>query len=325
MPLTTNEPMPKIDANLTLAVSPATKGGPPAPPLVRLGLDLGGTKIAAAVLSPDGAVTESRRTANPGGYDALIRTVRDLADSLVAPGTPIGMGIPGSVSPTTGLIRNCNATWVNGHDLAHDLAEGTGRQVRLANDADCFTLSEARDGAATGARVVFGVIVGTGVGGGVAVDGALLPGASGIGGEWGHIPLPWATADEYPGPKCWCGLNGCMENWASGPALQRDHGQGLSAPNIVTMAREGDAPARAALDRYISRLGRGLALICNVLDPDVIVLGGGMSNLDELYDALPTVIAKHIFADELAVRVLRNRHGDASGVRGAAWLWPHPG
>ena len=291
---------------------------------MRLGLDLGGTKIAAAVLGPDGAVMETRRTANPGDYGALIRTVRELADGLVSSHTPIGMGIPGSVSPTTGLVRNCNATWVNGHDLARDLAEGTGRQVRLANDADCFALSEARDGAAAGARVVFGVIVGTGVGGGAAVDGALLPGAGGIGGEWGHIPLPWATPEEYPGPTCWCGLSGCMENWASGPALERDHGQGLRAPEIVDRARAGDASAKAALERYISRLGRGLAVICNVLDPEVIVLGGGMSNVDELYDALPAVMARHMFTDELAVRVLRNRHGDASGVRGAAWLWPQP-
>jgi fructokinase len=291
---------------------------------MRLGLDLGGTKIAAAVLRPDGAAVQTRRTANPGDYDALIRTVRELADSLVPPGTPIGMGIPGSVSPTTGLVRNCNATWVNGHDLAHDLTQATGRQVRLANDADCFALSEARDGAAAGARVVFGVIIGTGVGGGVAVDGALLPGVGGIGGEWGHIPLPWASQDESPGPRCWCGLNGCMEIWASGPALERDHGQGLRAPDIVAKVRQGDLSAKAALDRYISRLGRGLAVICNVLDPQVIVLGGGMSNVDELYDALPAVMASHMFTDEIAVRVLRNRHGDASGVRGAAWLWPPP-
>ncbi|MHB8283930.1 MAG: ROK family protein [Caulobacteraceae bacterium] len=311
-------------AEQSCAVAPMVKAGPPANAGARLGLDLGGTKIAAAVLGADGAIMQTRRIPNPGEYGALIRAVRDLADGLVAPGTPIGMGIPGSVSPTTGLVRNCNATWINGHDLARDLAEGTGRDVRLANDADCFVLSETRDGAAVGARVVFGVIIGTGVGGGVAVDGALLPGAGGISGEWGHIPLPWAAADEYPGPSCWCGLSGCMEIWASGPALEREHGQGLRAPDIAAKAAQGDPHARATLERYISRLGRGLAVICNVLDPEVIVLGGGMSNVDELYDALPKVMAKHMFTDELAVRVLRNRHGDASGVRGAAWLWPHP-
>ncbi|MGC1301403.1 MAG: ROK family protein [Caulobacteraceae bacterium] len=289
---------------------------------IRLGVDFGGTKIEAATLDMDGRVLRTLRVANPGGYDAAIEAVRDLANVLSPAGTPIGLGGPGSPSPATGLIRNANSTWLNGRNFAADLGAATGRAVRVANDANCFALSEAVDGAAAGARVVFGVIVGTGVGGGIVVDGQLMTGAGGVAGEWGHIPLPWAQPDEHPGPKCWCGLHGCMETWASGPALERDYGQGVRAQEIVARARSGEGAARAALDRYISRLGRGLAAICNILDPDAIVLGGGMSNVEELYVALPGVMAPYLFTDRPEVRVVRNRHGDASGVRGAAWLWP---
>jgi len=299
-----------------------------APPLtgqvetaIRLGVDFGGTKIAAATLDGGGRVLETRRVDNPGGYDAAVAAVRDLVDALSPPGTPIGLGGPGSPSPVTGLIRNANSTWLNGRNFGADLEAATGRPVRLANDANCFALSEATDGAAAGAKVVFGVIIGTGVGGGIVVDGKLVAGAGGVAAEWGHIPLPWMQPDEYPGPRCWCGLHGCMETWASGPALERDYGQGVRAPEIVARARSGEADARAALTRYVSRLGRGLAVICNVLDPDVIVLGGGMSNVEELYAELPAAIAPFLFTDQPETRVVRNRHGDASGVRGAAWLW----
>ncbi len=295
---------------------------------VRLGIDLGGTKIAGALLLPDGSVGAHRRMATPRSYDELVRAIAEFADAL-APSreTPLGIGIPGSVSPSTGRVRNANLTYVNGHDLAGDLQAACGRRVRIANDADCFALSEAVDGAAAGARVAFGVILGTGVGGGVTVDGALIPGASGIAGEWGHIPLPWASPEESPGPKCWCGLHGCMERWASGTGFEEDYARapgaepGLRAPAIVARAEEGDAAAEAALDAYVSRLGRGLAVICNVIDPAVIVLGGGMSNVDALYPRLPDAIAPYVFTDRPVAKVVRNRHGDASGVRGAAWLW----
>ena len=287
----------------------------------RLGIDLGGTKIAAALLGPDGRVREERRTANPGAYDPLIATLRDLCDALAPRETPLGMGIPGSVSPTSGLVRNANSTFLNGRDLAADVAAATGRPVRLANDANCFALSEATDGAAAGSPSVFGVIIGTGVGGGLVIDGALVPGAGGVAGEWGHVPLPWSGADEPP-RTCWCGLRDCMEQWASGPAFERDYGQpGVRAPEIVARAQGGEAPAQAALDRYVSRLARGLAVICNVLDPHTVVLGGGLSNVDHLYAALPAAMRPFQFTDHPANRIVRHRHGDASGVRGAAWLW----
>ncbi len=290
---------------------------------LRLGVDLGGTKIAAAVLGPNGELVKEARTANPGAYDTLITTLRDMCDGLVGREVPLGMGTPGSISPTTGLIRNSNSTYINGRDFARDLTSALGRRVRLANDANCFALSEAVDGAAAGAPSVFGVIIGTGVGGGLAVDGKLLEGAGGIAGEWGHIPLPWPTSEDKLGRKCWCGLWDCMELWAAGTALEADYGAaGVRAPEIVARARSGEPAAAAALERYISRLARGLAVICNVVDPHVIVLGGGMSNVDELYERLPEAMAPYLFTDRPANRIVRNRHGDASGVRGAAWLWP---
>ena len=295
-----------------------------APAALTLGVDLGGTKIAAALLRADGEVMHERRTPNPRAYGPLLSAVRELCDGLAERQVALGMGIPGSVSPTTGLVRNCNSTFVNGRDLAADLAAATGRRVRLANDANCFALSEASDGAGAGAASVFGVIIGTGVGGGLVSGGRLLEGAGGVGGEWGHIPLPWPTPEESSQARtCWCGLRDCMEVWVSGPALERDYGGGVGAPEIVARAGAGDREAGAALQRYVSRLGRGLAVICNVLDPHVIVLGGGMSNVDRLYEALPGAMRPYLFTDSPANRIVRHRHGDASGVRGAAWLWPH--
>ena len=290
---------------------------------LRLGVDLGGTKIAAALLGADGAVQAERRTPNPGAYEPLLLAVRDLCDGLAGREVAFGMGIPGSISPTTGRVRGCNSTFINGRDLAGDLAHATGRKVRLANDANCFALSEAVDGAAAGSASVFGVIIGTGVGGGVVFNGSLVEGAGGIAGEWGHTPLPWPGPDEPAARTCWCGLSNCMEAWTSGPAFERDYGpDGVRAPEIVARALSGEPGARAALDRYVSRLARGLAVICNVLDPHTIVLGGGLSNIEHLYEALPAAMRPFQFTDQPANRVVRHLHGDASGVRGAAWLWP---
>ena len=286
----------------------------------RLGVDLGGTKIEAAVLDQAGVLGERRRLPTPRDYDGLVRAVRELADASAMRDTPLGLGMPGSISPATGLVRGANTTFLNGRDLARDLAQATGRRVRLANDADCFALSEARDGAAAGGRVAFGVILGTGCGGGVVVDGALLPGAGGIAGEWGHTPLPWSTPEEHPGPTCWCGRRGCMEMWVSGPAFERDGG--APSRELAAAAAAGEPVAAAALGRYVSRLARGLAGVCDIVDPAVIVLGGGMSNVDALYPAVEHALGPHVFTDHPVARVVKNRWGDSSGVRGAAWLWP---
>lgn len=291
----------------------------------RLGIDLGGTKIEAALMGRDGRLGDRRRTTTPRDYDGLLRAVRDLA-TAVDPGTsPLGVGIPGSISPDSGKVRGANTTFLNGRDLRADLAAATGREVRIANDADCFALSEATDGAAAGVRTAFGVILGTGCGGGVVVDGRLLPGAGGFAGEWGHTPLPWSTPDEHPGPLCWCGRLGCMEQWVSGPAFERDDGRSLTARDIAERVDGGEAHARASLHRYVSRLARGLAAVCDVIDPAVIVLGGGMSNVAALYPAVQEAMWPHTFTDAPVARVVKNHHGDSSGVRGAAWLWPEPG
>ena len=291
-------------------------------PAHRLGVDLGGTKIEAAVMTADGAIGERRRTPTPHDYDGLVRAVAELATAVATPATPLGIGIPGSPSPSTGLVRGANTTFLNGRDLGKDLAAATGRRVRVANDADCFALSEATDGAAAGAEVAFGVIIGTGCGGGVVVNGALVPGAGGIAGEWGHTPLPWASGEEHPGPMCWCGRRGCMEQWVSGPAFARDGG--APSEELGERAAAGEPQAVAALQRYVSRLARGLAVVCDIVDPAVIVLGGGMSNLDALYPAVERGMGPHTFTDAPVAKVVRNRWGDSSGVRGAAWLWPQP-
>ncbi|MGE5512576.1 MAG: ROK family protein [Bacteroidota bacterium] len=298
-------------------------------PQLRIGIDLGGTKIEGAVLRADRSELARYRIPTPrNDYQGTIEAVAGLIVRLEeACGTQgsIGIGIPGSVSPRTGLVQNANSTWLNGRSFDRDLAHRLGRPVRLANDANCFALSEAIDGAAAGARSVFGVILGTGCGGGLVHDGRLIDGPRGIGGEWGHNPLPWSSADEHPGPRCWCGRLGCMETWVSGPALAADHaratGENISAEDVARRAVAGDASACATLDRHASRLARGLAAVINVFDPEVIVLGGGLSRLKHLYDRLPALCAPHIFAEHAEIKVLPPRWGDASGVRGAAWLW----
>ncbi|MBM3570107.1 MAG: ROK family protein [Alphaproteobacteria bacterium] len=295
---------------------------------MRIGVDLGGTKIEAIALADDGAIAFRRRIDTPRAYRPTIEAIAALvaeADGAIGHRVPIGVGIPGTLSPATGLVKNANSTWLNGQALDRDLAAALGRQVRLANDANCFALSEASDGAGAGARIVFGVIIGTGCGGGIVVDGKILTGPHAVAGEWGHTPLPWMTPEEYPGPQCWCGKRGCIETFVSGTGLGRDHGHGLSAQEIVARADSGDVAASAALDRYVDRLGRGLAVIADILDPDAIVLGGGMSKLDRLYRDLPPAMARHVVGGGYQARILPPRHGDASGVRGAAWLWPISG
>ena len=301
---------------------------------MRVGIDLGGTKIEAVALSPAGEEIARRRVTTPPDYVALLDAIAALVRELDGPaheaGT-VGVGIPGTLVPRTGLVKNANSVWLNGRPLGRDLEERLHRPVRLMNDANCFALSEATDGAAAGAHVVFGVILGTGVGGGIVVDGRLLLGANLIAGEWGHNPLPWLGPDEWPGPPCYCGKRGCVEAWLSGPAFERDHaertGVALSGREIVEAAAGGDPGAAATLARYHDRLGRALASLVNLLDPDVVVLGGGMSNIAGLPEAASALLLRHLFAagadsDPVATRVVRAAHGDASGVRGAAWLWP---
>lgn len=298
---------------------------------IRIGIDLGGTKIAAAALLPDGQMTEELRLPTPrNDYEATLESIRQLVEQLEANtgerGT-VGVGMPGSISPATGLVQNSNSTWLNMQPFDRDLSQRLGRRVRLANDANCFALSEATDGAASGARTVFGVILGTGCGGGIVVNGELLNGPRGIAGEWGHNPLPWPEPDEYPGPHCWCGRRGCIEKWLSGPALEEDHhrvtGERLTAVEIGRRAAAGDSASRDTLARHASRLARGLAHVVNILDPDVIVLGGGLSQLKHLYDVVPRLMADHVLAHNAAVDIRPPKWGDASGVRGAAWLWGH--
>ena len=301
---------------------------------MRIGIDLGGTKIEAVALSRAGEEIARRRVATPRDYaaslDAIAGLVRELDRAADEAGT-VGVGIPGTLVPETGLVKNANSVWLNGRSLGSDLEQRLDRPVRLMNDANCFALSEATDGAAAGAHVVFGVILGTGVGGGIVVDGRCLLGANLIAGEWGHNPLPWPGAEEWPGPPCYCGKRGCVEAWLSGPAFERDHaehtGLTLSGREIVRAAAGGDPGAAATLARYQDRFSRTLASLINVLDPDVVVLGGGMSNIPGLPDAAHALLPRYLFAagadaDPVATRVVHAVHGDASGVRGAAWLWP---
>ena len=298
--------------------------------MIRLGVDVGGTKIEIIAIDADGRELLRRRVDSPrGDYDATVSAIAALvaaADSaLGAPGT-IGIGIPGIESPATGLIKNANSTWLIGRDFRADLERALARPVRLANDANCFAMSEAADGAGAGARVVFGVILGTGVGGGIVIDGQPLVGANAIAGEWGHNPLPWPEDDERPGPSCYCGRSGCIEQFLSGPGLAadfvREGGPGAPSAREISAAGEaGDAVSAGALARYEHRLGRALASIINVLDPDVIVLGGGLSNIGRLYENVPAIWSRWIFSDTVATRLRKNLHGDSSGVRGACWLW----
>jgi fructokinase len=294
----------------------------------RIGVDFGGTKIEVAALDVDGAFLNRRRAANPKSYDAAIETVVRLvaeAEREAGGEGSIGVGSPGSVSPLTGKMRNANSTYLNGRAFKEDLEAALGRPIRLANDANCLALSEAVDGAAAGAKTAFAVILGTGCGGGLAVDGKLIDGASGIAGEWGHVPLPWPSPGEAPGAKCWCGLHGCLETWISGSGLERDHaavtGETLEAVRIIARARTGELEASGSLERYIDRLGRAVAMICNILDPDVFVFGGGMSKVEEIYPRLPAAISPYVFSDGWLGRLAPARWGDSSGVRGAARLW----
>jgi len=293
----------------------------------RIGIDLGGTKIEVIALAPDGHERLRRRIPAPRGYDRTIRALVDLVAAVegeLAGTGSVGLGIPGTISPASGLVKNANSTELNGHPFDRDLAAALGRPVRVENDANCFALSEATDGAGAGAAVVFGVILGTGCGGGVVVSGKLVQGRHRIAGEWGHNPLPWPRADELPGLLCWCGRRGCLETIVSGPGLARDCDgpDARDATGLPDRAAAGDGLAVQALARHADRLARGLAHVVNLLDPDMIVLGGGLSNLDHLYAELPRLMSSYVFSDVCTTPIVRNRHGDSSGVRGAAWLWP---
>jgi len=295
---------------------------------MRIGIDLGGTKIAAIILDRAGQVVWEHRCGTPqGDYEGTVRALAatvEKADAAIGRRGVVGMGIPGSPLPKTGEIQNGNSTWMNGRRLGHDLETAIGRPVRIANDANCFALSEAIDGAGRDAHSVFGVIIGTGTGGGVVIDRKIVNGPMNIGGEWGHLPLPWPTPDEYPGPLCWCGRRGCMERWVSGPAMTADHerrtGKTLNAQEIAAQAPH-DPAAAETLERYIDRLARGLTLIVNVVDPEVVILGGGVSTVDAIYATLADKMTRHIFSARPFVTVKKPVYGDASGVRGAAWLW----
>jgi fructokinase len=296
---------------------------------LRIGIDLGGTKIEIAALDARGHVHLRRRIETPAGdyagtLDAIVALV-EAAERELGTTARIGVAMPGSLSLRTGRIRNANSTCLNGEALQQDLEARLARPVRLANDANCFTLSEAVDGAGEGAAVVFGVILGTGVGGGIAIHQRVLVGANAIAGEWGHNPLPAPTANDHPLPLCYCGKRGCIETYLSGPGLSADHaatgGERLHAAQIARRAERGDAACNTSLERYELRLARALAGVINILDPDVIVLGGGLSNLARLFTNVPRLWGEHVFSDEVRTRLVPARHGDSSGVRGAAWLW----
>lgn len=298
---------------------------------MKTGIDLGGTKIELIVLDHDGAERLRRRVPTPSGdYRATLAVIRALvldAEAQLNCCTTVGVATPGALSRATGRLKNSNSTCLNGQPLVEDLQSALQRPVRIANDADCFALSEATDGAAAGLANVFGVILGTGVGGGIVVNGRLLGGPNGIAGEWGHNPLPWPTDAERPGPACYCGRSGCIETFLSGPALTFDHqrraGQALDAREIVRRAEAGEAACTESLRIYEDRLARALAHVVNLLDPEAIVLGGGLSNCASLYRQIPALMEKHVFSDRLDMRLLAPRFGDSSGVRGAAWLWNH--
>jgi fructokinase len=293
----------------------------------RIGIDLGGTKIEIAVLGPDGAPILRHRVPTPGDYRqtlaAIATLVRD-SESQVGVTATVGIGIPGVISPATGLVKNANSLALNGQRLDQDLSQALDREVRVENDANCFALSEATDGAAAGYGVVFGVILGTGCGGGIVMHGRVHRGPHRVAGEWGHTPLPWPRGSEIPGPLCWCGKHGCLESYIAGPSLARDCDgpDAHDASTLPSRAAADEKNAIEALARHADRLARGLAVVINLLDPDAIVLGGGLSNMDHLYTELPRLIPTHAFSDTIATPILRNKHGDSSGVRGAAWLWP---
>jgi fructokinase len=294
---------------------------------MRIGIDLGGTKIESIALEADREVVPRRRMPTPRDYEATLGAietmVRDVESAAGRSGS-VGVGIPGTASSRTGLVKNANSTWLIGKPLQADLQRRLGRDVAIANDANCFAVSEAVDGAGTGAAVVFGVILGTGVGGGLVIDRKPLVGINGIAGEWGHTPLPWPQPDELPGGECYCGKHGCVETFLSGPALEREYASATQraapARQIVQAAESGDLIAARLLDRYDDRLARSLSVVINICDPDVIVLGGGMSNAPGLAERVSSLLPRYVFSDIVETRVVRNRHGDSSGVRGAAWL-----
>jgi fructokinase len=296
---------------------------------LRFGVDLGGTKIEVLVLDDDGRQLLRQRAATPrGDYAGTLRAVTALVDAAEAALNctgRVGICTPGAISPRTGLLKNSNSVCLNGRPLLQDLQQCLGREVRIANDADCFALSEARDGAARGAAGVFGVIVGTGTGGGFVFNGRLLSGPNAIAGEWGHNPLPWPGCDELPGPSCYCGKEGCIETWLSGPGLERDYlqatGTALTAEQIAARDRKGEPGAAACMERYIDRMARALASVINLVDPQVIVLGGGVGKIARLYRDVPLAWDRYVFSDAVDTRLLSPEHGDSSGVRGAAWLW----
>jgi fructokinase len=301
--------------------------------MLRIGVDLGGTKIEAAAVAPDGQIVVRERVPTPrddydGTIAAVVRLVGRLEGDLGQTMT-VGVGMPGTISPATGLVKNANSVWLNGRPLDRDLSEQLARPVRLANDANCFALSEARGGAAAGVPVVFGVIIGTGTGGGIVVNGRVVAGRNAVAGEWGHNPLPWPRPGEWPGAVCYCGLRGCIETFLSGPGLARDYasvtGDERTSIDIVERAAGGDPAAEASLQRYEDRCARALASVINVLDPDIIVLGGGMSNLARLYTNVPRLWLQYVFSDRVDTMLVAPRFGAASGVRGAAWLWEDAG
>ncbi|MBC6441425.1 MAG: ROK family protein [Rhodospirillales bacterium] len=300
---------------------------------MRIGIDLGGTKIEGLLLAPDGSEAARLRVATPqDDYDATVRAIAGvvsaLSDRAPEPIARFGMGMPGSLSPKTGMVRNSNSVCLNGRDLPGDLGIATGLALRVANDANCFALSEASDGAGAGCISVFGIILGTGCGGGVVINGTIVEGRNRVGGEWGHNPLPAPDDDEQTGERCFCGRRGCLETFLSGPALARDHvdhgGEPLVPSEIAAAAAGGDAQAEATMRRYETRLAKALCVVMNIIDPDVIVLGGGLSNLDRLYRNVPGLWSPFVFSDSISTDLVPAVHGDSSGVRGAAWLWPEP-
>ena len=293
----------------------------------RIGIDLGGTKSEIIVLGPGGEAILRRRQPTPAGYAEVISTLAGMvraAEADIGAGCTVGVGIPGTISPATGLVKNANSNALNGHPFRDDLAAALGREVRVANDANCFALSEASDGAAAGAAIAVGIILGTGCGAGIVVHGRILEGRHSIAGEFGHTPLPWPQPHEMPLRPCWCGQAGCLETYLAGPALAREcDGPGArDASQIPARAAAGDRAAIAALAIHANRLARALAVLSNILDPDAIILGGGLSNLPNLAESLPALMAPYIFSDQFTPNIRRNAHGDSSGVRGAAWLWP---
>jgi fructokinase len=293
----------------------------------RIGIDLGGTKIEIAVLGPGGTEVLRHRTQTPTGYPGTLAAITDLvrrSEAELGTAATVGIGIPGVISPATGLVKNANSIALNGHRFDHDISEALGREVRVENDANCFALSEATDGAGAGYDSIFGVILGTGCGGGIVIDGKVHRGPHRVTGEWGHTPLPWPSGSEIPGNLCWCGKYGCLETYVAGPSLAHDcDGPGAhDASGLPDRAAGGDQAAIAALDRHADRLARGLAVVINILDPAAIVLGGGLSNMRHLYTELRRRIPGYAFSDTIETPILANKHGDSSGVRGAAWLWP---